>query len=745
MLAIGLASPMWPQQPSLSGRVVDEDNRAIEGVTVRAQHFGEDTTSASGEFSIPLPDTIKHGAVIAVSVLPVKWVLKDFPDGYVTVRRDDMPRLTLRLARRGSLSLLTDARIRKLLEKSGTQSPRNRGPSQNVDLDALVLQKAAELGLSPIAVRQAIEDWVEHKASTTAHDRGLAAFYRTNFAGAVHEWEASAALKEADLVETYLLLGSAELSQFNTRKAAVWIHKAFELKPTDPTALMEMGQVCALQPDNDEREHLEKNAVGCQHEPLKYFDDALAQLRLEVPRNYLIEALWLVERLALYGLLNNFDDDVAKSELDRLVSELKQLEVGARTEDPMEGAFTSIMLGLMLLAKDDYAEAEQAFERALSLAKDQVSRDAINLVIQVPLGESYVDRGLVASGMEAYTKALDSCSRLDPGVARRYESEIHRLMAEASIHVPAVGDEPAPKEGELKAWWAQKASRLFKQVDQQRGGAFREQCALAVAVADGAALRQHQSINARLLCANSYLDLDQVEPASRYYAEAIELAKRMYPDGWREVVKLTYWTNIVGVLNLGEQYQKAVPIAVAMWELNKKMEYPLDFPPLKNLHPNYVSFRSSMWFILASELESIAKVSHSPGLVESRNEALAIRCYDAVTNMISVDPHHPQKSELEDFERFFARSECSRALEANPTEPEAYILRGFVYLAQADAVSSGASQPWAFQATTASQEAKGDLERAATLPERVDRMLKGSTRDLAAQLLKEVRRLPERP
>src|ERR1035438_10050121 len=92
---------------------------------------------------------------------------------------------------------------------------------------------------------------------------------------------------------------------------------------------------------------------------------------------------------------------------------------------------------------------------------------------------------------------------------------------------------------------------LFKQVDQQRGGAFREQCALAVAVADGAALRQHQSINARLLCANSYLDLDQVEPASRYYAEAIELAKRMYPDGWREVVKLTYWTNISGCTQFG--------------------------------------------------------------------------------------------------------------------------------------------------------------------------------------------------
>ena len=82
--------------------------------------------------------------------------------------------------------------------------------------------------------------------------------------------------------------------------------------------------------------------------------------------------------------------------------------------------------------------------------------------------------------------------------------------------------------------------------------------------------------------------------------------------------------------------------------------------------------------------------------VESRNEALAIRCYDAVTDMISVDPQHPQRSEIEDFERGFARPECSLAIEANPTEPEAYILRGFVCLAQANAVSSGTTKTVGF-------------------------------------------------
>ena len=487
LLAIAVGYPMRAQQLALSGRAVDEDGRAIAGVTVRAQNLGEDTTSATGEFSIRLPDSIKPGALVAVSVLPDKWVLRDYPDGHVTVRRDDMPRLTLRLALRGSQSLQMDALIRRLLEKFTTQCPENMAvPSRSADLDALVLQKAAQLGLSPSAVRQAIEDWVAHTADSTAHDRGLAAFYSGNFTGAVHEWEASAARNEADLGETYLLLGCAELSRFNFVKAVAWIHKAFGLKPTDPDVLVGMAEVCTLLPLYDGREPPEMNAVGCSDDPLKYFDDALAQLRLEAPRVYTIEAFLLVHRFVLYGLLNDPDDDEAQAELDRLMTELKQLEVAAHKQGPVDGALTSTVLGLMLMAKKDYAEAENAFERALNLAKDQALKDVVNFMIQRTLGVSYMERGMVSAAMAAYSIALASCRGLDPAWRRGFESEIHRLMAEVYIHVPAAADEPPPKDGNFKPWWARRASRVFKQVNKQQESAFKRECALAVEIADSA-------------------------------------------------------------------------------------------------------------------------------------------------------------------------------------------------------------------------------------------------------------------
>ena len=250
----------------------------------------------------------------------------------------------------------------------------------------------------------------------------------------------------------------------------------------------------------------------------------------------------------------------------------------------------------------------------------------------------------------------------------------------------------------------------------------------------------YQSIKARLLCGDSFLDLDQVEPATQYYEQAIALAKQMYPETWRGIVELTHWANVVGVLSAGEQYQKAVPIAAAVWGLNKKMEFPLDFPPPKNPYPNHVSSRSATWMDLTSQLETLAKGDGSPGIAESRREALTLRCYDAVTNMVSVDPKHPQRIEMENSYRVFAYGTCSYAIEANPADPEPYILRGFMYLAQAR-VSAGASGMWSPTRIQALQDAEADLRRGATLPERTDEMFKGSTRSLAAQLLNEVRRL----
>ncbi len=404
------------------------------------------------------------------------------------------------------------------------------------------------------------------------------------------------------------------------------------------------------------------------------------------------------------------------------------------------------MLGILQLANEDYSEAENAFGLALRLVKNNSpAQELIGVMVDVPLADSYVERNSLAKALELYNGALKSLNKIRTIEATRIESEVHQLIAEAYIHAQAVpADDPFPRNGKTKAWYARRAGELFKHVEKERESAFREHCARAVAIADAVPTLYYQSVNARVLCANSFLGLDEVEPARKYYLEAIALAQQKYPATWREFINLNNWTNAVSTLNLAEEYEKAIPIAVSLWELNKRMELPLDFPPSKDAHPNYVSSKSVTWNELASQLKALAEVDHSPQILQDRNEALLLSCYDATTTMISVDPRHPQKFELEDFDRARARSECTAAIEANPVAPEGYILRGFVYRAEAEAVLSGAAQPWLFENGAASEHAEADLRRAMKLPERTDDLLKGSTHGLAEGVLNEVLVLGQR-
>ncbi len=335
LLIACFCSSLQAQRSFLAGRVVDEENHGLAGVTVRALDLGESTTGLNGEFNISLPSEITPGAVIAVYVLPRTWVLKDFPDGYVTIRRDDMPRLTLRLARRGLLSLLTDARIRRLLEQTVTHSPQAASTPQP-GFDTLILQKASSLGLTPVEIRRAVDDWVKHRAGSNAHDRGLAAFYKRNFALAITEWETSVTLRESDLAETYTLLCYTELLQKNYSRAGDWIHKALSLEPTDFTVLLGMAYVCALLPDQDEQESREKTSVGCHNEPVEYFDDALSQLRLTKPRSYASEAVLLVLRPFLHSFSTDTGDE-SNLEFESLVRQLRALAEEARDAEPRAG------------------------------------------------------------------------------------------------------------------------------------------------------------------------------------------------------------------------------------------------------------------------------------------------------------------------------------------------------------------------------------------------------------------------
>ena len=82
--------------------------------------------------------------------------------------------------------------------------------------------------------------------------------------------------------------------------------------------------------------------------------------------------------------------------------------------------------------------------------------------------------------------------------------------------------------------------------------------------------------------------------------------------------------------------------------------------------------------------------------------------------------------------------------EANPFAPEGYILRGFVYHAEAEAVLSGTAQPWLFEKGAASEHAEADLRRAMKLSGRTDDLLKGSTRQLVERVLNEVLVLGQR-
>lgn len=132
------------QQLHFSGKVIDENGEGLARLTVRVVNQGEDTTTQSGEFSIPLRSAILGGSVVGITIEPGTWVLRDYPDGLVTVRREDAGPVILRVAKKGSLSLLTDDRIRMFIQ-SVVQA---KAISQKGALDApnlLLAEKRARL------------------------------------------------------------------------------------------------------------------------------------------------------------------------------------------------------------------------------------------------------------------------------------------------------------------------------------------------------------------------------------------------------------------------------------------------------------------------------------------------------------------------------------------------------------------------------------------------------------------------
>jgi hypothetical protein len=105
------------QQLALSGRVEDESGKTIAGVTVRVMGMGQDTSKpTTGEFSIPLKASVRPGQEVEVSIIPGQWVLKNHYAGRVVV--PEMAGVHLVIVKKGSFSLLSDDRIRQLMQEA---------------------------------------------------------------------------------------------------------------------------------------------------------------------------------------------------------------------------------------------------------------------------------------------------------------------------------------------------------------------------------------------------------------------------------------------------------------------------------------------------------------------------------------------------------------------------------------------------------------------------------------------------
>lgn len=158
----------------------------------------ETTTDSHGEFSIPLPDSLRGGDQVRLEVRATRGgkdlLLFQPLDGQVRIPADpDTDLITIEVLPEGSPRFQSDEAIRGMLalansegEKKGMQLSRV-GPVAQFDLENFIQEWAKGHGLEPAELAARVKEWadkVRANAAASLKEKALAAFAHRDFAQA---------------------------------------------------------------------------------------------------------------------------------------------------------------------------------------------------------------------------------------------------------------------------------------------------------------------------------------------------------------------------------------------------------------------------------------------------------------------------------------------------------------------------------------------------------------------------------
>ncbi len=201
-----------------------------EGVQViLADHGAATVTNDHGFFRLPIPNFLQPGDAIRINAIKEGWGVR-YPLGGEERVPDEPEKQLVRieLLPTGSPLFMTSASIEKMIQdaiqKSAQEVNLSKQGRAKFDFSRAVREWAQRFGLSAETARLEIDDWiaeVQNVASSTEHQRGLAAFAQEQFKNAAAHFGAAA---EANLVRLAQLEADHQkikAEEIASRRAAV--------------------------------------------------------------------------------------------------------------------------------------------------------------------------------------------------------------------------------------------------------------------------------------------------------------------------------------------------------------------------------------------------------------------------------------------------------------------------------------------------------------------------------------------
>ena len=398
VLAACLASLANAQSPrQLLGKIVkgdDPSQRALDNVKVVLDESGShDITKDGGLFQLFLPDVLKAGDEVTITVTVPRYAIYEPPGGKLRIPADaDLPRkrVAIQLLPQGSLKFLSDAQLRAFVERSANESsrqPSHPSSKEQPDLGRYLREWAVRYGFSVDQVRTELDRWAADVASrkASAYDLGLAAFAKNNFHEANERALDDAVEAEANLaslqkqrqenvdraIRAYRLAGDAAYNDLEFEKAASAYSRALSYTARGRNAMQWADLQVRI---GNAQNQLTSRSEGA---PIpRHAESAIKaySLALEIYRRETLPQNWAMTQnnlgTALDYLAERSEGTQAAAYLEQAVAAYRSaLQVYTREQQPQYWAGTQKNLGTALRALAGRSEARQAgayLEQALA-------------------------------------------------------------------------------------------------------------------------------------------------------------------------------------------------------------------------------------------------------------------------------------------------------------------------------------------------------------------------------------------